>query len=110
MMLTVSKLRDGQVLCSNGMAIPAEAQFLTVCKGAPNFVLDCCSELLADGGTPIPLTGDLRAEVLDVVDTYSSQALRVLAIAAKCTPTLPVDLEDDSISTDTRFDVLKQKL
>jgi len=107
MMLTVSKLNGKGVLCPDGMRLPSDAQFLTVCKGAPNFILDCCTEVLTENGSSAALTAELKASILNVVDDYSSQALRVLAIAARPLSTIPFDPEDDDVSTDKKFDLLQ---
>jgi Ca2+-transporting ATPase len=51
-------------------------------KGAPREVLQLCSNILLDGKT-LPLSEDLRAEILSINDEYARRALRVLALARR---------------------------
>merc|ERR1712241_1501735 len=81
MMLTVTDVSGRDHLCDTGMALPVGTKLLSVCKGAPNFILDHCTEQLCADGSAKAMSPDDKKAVLDVVDKYSSQALRVLAIA-----------------------------
>ena len=61
------------------MALPEGTKLLSVCKGAPSFILEQC----ANRSLPVAreaITEDIKKQVLDVVDEYSSKAPRVLAI------------------------------
>ncbi|HEY6073810.1 MAG TPA: cation-transporting P-type ATPase, partial [Anaerolineales bacterium] len=51
-------------------------------KGAPREVLQHCSHVLIHG-QPVPLTAELRAEILGANDEYARRALRVLALARR---------------------------
>ncbi|KAJ8604654.1 hypothetical protein CTAYLR_006531 [Chrysophaeum taylorii] len=69
-------------------------------KGAPNYILDKASFVLNDvgGGSPdvVPMTPQMKADVLAKVDELSSQALRVLAVAMRPvddTSKLPEDVD-----------------
>jgi len=110
MMLTISQMCKRTELCTGGMSLPAGTEYLAICKGAPNYILDACSELMGPEGHATPLTADIRAQMLGVVDSYSEQALRVLAIAAKPMTSLPFDPADESIPTDTKFQSCASKL
>merc|ERR1719456_1821477 len=86
MMLTVTNVSGKDRLCAGCVKLPSGNSFLTVCKGAPNYILELCtSQLKADGSTSTMTEAD-KAEVLKVVDEYSSKALRVLAVAMKPMP------------------------
>mmetsp|Transcript_97923 Transcript_97923/g.277218 ORF Transcript_97923/g.277218 Transcript_97923/m.277218 type:complete len:1038 (-) Transcript_97923:318-3431(-) len=104
MMLTVSDVSGRSSVCEGGMALPRGASFLAVCKGAPNYVLDYCTQRLNADGLPAPLTEEGRAEVLRAVDDYSSRALRVLAVAARSFERLPFDPADEDLSADSKLE------
>ena len=63
------------------MPLSEGTQLLSICKDAPNFILDFCTEQLMEDGTTAALTEDDKKAVLGVVNEYSSKELRVLAIA-----------------------------
>ena len=52
-------------------------------KGAPNYVLDTCTQIVSSNGTIEELSSEKRREILTMVDELSAQALRVLAVAFK---------------------------
>jgi potassium/sodium efflux P-type ATPase len=54
-------------------------------KGAPREVLQLCTEILMDGKV-VPLTNQLRAEIMSANDGYARGALRVLALARRELP------------------------
>jgi len=103
MMLTISKMNGRRELCEGGMPLPAGSDYLSVFKGAPNYILDMCTEILGPDGRCTPLTDDKRQQMFGIVDNYSDQALRVLAIAAKPLSAMPFDPEDESMSTEEKF-------
>lgn len=94
-MLTVSDISGRSQLCDGGMPLPANTSLLSVCKGAPNFILDYCTEQLGEDGTMRPMTDVDKQHVLDIVDKYSSRALRVLAIAVRTFERMPFDTADE---------------
>jgi len=110
MMLTVSDVSGRETLCKNGMALPSGTGLLSVCKGAPNFILEHCTEqLLANGETKVMTEAD-KKEVLDVVDQYSSKALRVLAIATRTFEKMPFNPSDEDLTTDQKFEACRKDL
>jgi magnesium-transporting ATPase (P-type) len=54
-------------------------------KGAPREVLLLCSQILIHNQV-LPLTDELRSEIMAANDAYASQALRVLALARRSLP------------------------
>ena len=66
-------------------------RLLSICEGAPNFILDFCTEQLMEDGTTAALTEDDKKAVLGVVNEYSSKELRVLAIATQTFERMPFD-------------------
>jgi len=103
MMLTVSDVSGRSALCDGGMPLGDGAKYLAVCKGAPNFIVDYCTEFLTADGRAEPLTEAAKTGILRVVDDYSSQALRVLAVATRTMTELPFDASDENVSTDQKF-------
>eukprot|EP00929_Paragymnodinium_shiwhaense_P042834 TRINITY_DN22100_c0_g2_i1.p1 TRINITY_DN22100_c0_g2~~TRINITY_DN22100_c0_g2_i1.p1 ORF type:complete len:933 (-),score=307.14 TRINITY_DN22100_c0_g2_i1:521-3319(-) len=110
MMLTVSSVTGKSSVCSGGMALPANTEYLTVCKGAPNYILDVCSDWMREDGVAESMTAEKKRQILDVVDEYSEQALRVLAIAMRPLESAPFAFEDEEISSDEKFARLKKDL
>jgi magnesium-transporting ATPase (P-type) len=51
-------------------------------KGAPREVLQLCTKILLNEEV-LPLTNELRAEILSANDDYARGALRVLALARR---------------------------
>jgi potassium/sodium efflux P-type ATPase len=103
MMLTVTDVSGIEALCADGMPLPPDSKFLTVCKGAPNYILELCSSILVADGLSKRMTEEDKAGILGLVDEYSSRALRVLAIAARPMANLPFDMDDEEVSTDSKF-------
>eukprot|EP00439_Symbiodinium_sp_Y106_P013082 s6701_g1.t3 len=109
MMLTVSRVK-GAELCPGGMPLPAGTNYLAVCKGAPNYIIDLCSEQLKEDGSVAKLTDEDKKGILNIVDGYSARALRVLAIAARPMSSLPYDENNEDISTDQKFEACRKQL
>merc|ERR1719327_1365765 len=85
------------------MILPEGYELLASIKGAPNYVLDACTEVMSPDGTAQPFTSTLRAEALATVDRFSSQALRVLAVAVRSMHTLPFDMDSEDCSADDKM-------
>jgi len=58
---------------------------LAFVKGAPREVLQLCTHILIHGEI-LPLTEDVRVEIMSVNDEYARRALRVLALARRALP------------------------
>merc|ERR1712232_1316633 len=95
---------------SGGMPLPGGSKYLTVCKGAPNYILDICSQFVQEDGSTEAMTAEAKKKILEVVDEYSEQALRVLAIAVRPMSELPYDARDDELSSDQKFALCRQNL
>eukprot|EP00929_Paragymnodinium_shiwhaense_P102616 TRINITY_DN6580_c0_g1_i1.p1 TRINITY_DN6580_c0_g1~~TRINITY_DN6580_c0_g1_i1.p1 ORF type:complete len:496 (+),score=109.42 TRINITY_DN6580_c0_g1_i1:1528-3015(+) len=102
-MLTVCRVSSREHLCTGGLPLPAGSKYIVVCKGAPSSILDLCTTCTTTDGLPEPMSETRRAELLEMVDSYSVQALRVLAVAVRPMQQLPFDPTDDSITVDTKF-------
>ena len=71
-------------------------------KGAPREVLQLCTTILIDDEV-VPLTNQLRAEILDVNDDYARNALRVLALARRDLPPRTGAYSAENIERDLTF-------
>ncbi|CAK8988857.1 Calcium-transporting ATPase 1 (BACCA1) [Durusdinium trenchii] len=103
--------RSGVVFSVNcRSSLRRESELFPQRPGAPNFIVDLCEERMMADGTVAKHLGRAKAEVLKVVDDYSTKALRVLAVAARPMKELPFDMHDDELSTDQKFSALRQDL
>jgi magnesium-transporting ATPase (P-type) len=71
-------------------------------KGAPREVLQLCTQISL-GGEVIPLTNELRAEILSANDEYARGALRVLALARRELPPRSGSYMAENIERDLIF-------
>ena len=71
-------------------------------KGAPREVLQLCTNILVHGEV-VPLTNQLRAEILEVNDDYARGALRVLALARRDLPLRTGAYTAESIEKELTF-------
>jgi len=110
MMLTVSDVSGRDTLCKDGMPLKSGTKLMAVVKGAPNFILDHCTEQLQHDGSAKPLGEADKTAILDEVDKYSTQALRVLAVATQTFDKLPFDENDEGLSTDQKFEACRKGL
>lgn len=108
MMLTVSDVSGRRELCENGLQLPEGTVALTVCKGAPNWVLESCSSVVGPGGEVFPLGQEERLRVSSVVDRYSDEALRVLAVAVGFVPA--GSALDEELTADEKFERFGKEL
>jgi len=109
-MLTVTDVAGRAALCDGGLPLPSGTRYLAVCKGAPNFILDICGEWVTQSGEVQPLKPEGKQEILDVIDEYSSQALRVLAIAVHPMSSLPFDPVSEDVTVETKFQHCRKDL
>eukprot|EP00928_Gymnodinium_smaydae_P012483 TRINITY_DN1451_c0_g1_i6.p1 TRINITY_DN1451_c0_g1~~TRINITY_DN1451_c0_g1_i6.p1 ORF type:complete len:1115 (+),score=282.79 TRINITY_DN1451_c0_g1_i6:76-3420(+) len=112
MMLTATDLSctNRKTLCDGGMALPDGSKYLVVCKGAPNILLDVCESCIKANGEVETLTPELKSNILRIVDEYSGQALRVLAVAIRPCKELPYDASDEDLTSDDKFSACRQNL
>jgi len=71
-------------------------------KGAPREVLQLCTRILINGYA-VPLTNQMRAEILGVNDDYARGALRVLALARRDLPARTGAYTAEGIEQDLTF-------
>ncbi len=81
---------------------PVGETFVQYTKGAPDVVLDRCSHCLKDGKI-LPMTEQLKSEILAANKEMADNALRVLACAERAWETLPEQMESDGMEIDMCF-------
>ena len=81
---------------------PEGKGFVQFTKGAPDVVIDRCSYCLKDGKA-VPMTAELKAEILQANKDMADNALRVLACAEKTWKALPENPDSESVETDMCF-------
>lgn len=77
-------------------------------KGAPNYVVNACTQYCTTDGSFAELSIDQRAKIMRAVDELSSRALRVLAVAIRPMQALPFSRE--STSVDHQFATLARDM
>ncbi|KAL0582827.1 hypothetical protein ABG067_007201 [Albugo candida] len=77
--------------------LPLNATLIACIKGAPNYILTKCSRYCSEHGDTFDLNEQKTTEILQMVDTLSSQALRVLAVAILPLSELPYDRNCESV-------------
>lgn len=105
MMVTVHETSNGKL---DGIQLPAGTKMFASVKGAPNYILENCTQYCSTSGEFIDLTAAQRKTVTDAVDDLSSQALRVLAVAIQPLESLPYGEDCDDI--DEKFAGLAKPL
>ena len=71
-------------------------------KGAPSETIPRCTRIMLDGRV-VPMTDELREQILAQNDDMSRQALRVLAVAERDLPASLTDYTPDTVETDLTF-------
>ncbi len=75
---------------------------LAFVKGAPREVLQLCTNILINGKI-LPLTENVRAEIMSANDEYARRALRVLALARRTLPPRTGAYTPESIERELTF-------
>lgn len=76
------------------------ANCIACVKGAPNFVLLNCTRIMRENGKVESLSVSEKNEIVEKIDWYSGQALRVLAIAARPFGSVPEDTTANELEAD----------
>ncbi len=81
---------------------PVGNAFVQYTKGAPDVILDRCSHCVKDGKT-VPMTAELKEEILQANKDMADNALRVLACAERNWDSLPETLDSEGLERDMYF-------
>jgi len=107
MMLAVTRTNNQSTIGNGGLRIPEDTQFMACFKGAPDRVLAICSQMMRSDGCSIELDESSRQTVMSQVNDFSSEALRVLAIAVRPLKSLPFDMaQTEEISAEEKMTAL----
>lgn len=71
-------------------------------KGAPDVVIDHCTQYMADG-KPLPMTAEYKARILAANKEMAGRALRVLACATRVWQKQPEDCSPENLEEDLCF-------
>ncbi|KAG8085992.1 hypothetical protein GUJ93_ZPchr0010g10583 [Zizania palustris] len=79
----------------------------TFCKGASELVLEQCNTIINSDGNIVPLSEMQKRYVLNIINSFSSEALRTLCIAFKDMNELPSDqpISDDGYTLIALFGI-----
>ncbi len=77
--------------------------YIVTIKGAPDVVLDLCSDMQTINNGNVELTEDRRREILEANDAMTGDALRVLGVAYRMVPVLPDEINSDELERDLTF-------
>jgi Ca2+-transporting ATPase len=94
--------RDEDLSPFHGSDSKKQIHAVTV-KGAPDIVLELCSQYQGMDDEPIPLSDEVRANILAANSQMAQQALRVLAVAFKVVDDLPENISADMAESDLTF-------
>jgi len=94
-MITVHKIRESAPDDFSPFYHHETSMYVVAIKGAPDMVLDLCTHYQRMDDTPAPLTEEQRMRILAANDQMTQEALRVLGVAYRVSPTHPImeDLE-----------------
>jgi Ca2+-transporting ATPase len=68
-------------------------------KGAPDIVLDLCTHVQRIDDSRVPLTPEMRRQILETNSRMSEQALRVLGVAYRVDREPPTEVTPESVAT-----------
>jgi len=100
-MTTIHNLKEASKEGSDAVSSAGSA-YAAVIKGAPDLVLNCCTQIETIDG-PVPLTVEKKKEILDANARMASQALRVLAMAYRPLDTVSEEPTAEEIEKECIF-------
>lgn len=79
-----------------------DGKIIQYTKGAPDEILKCCTTYIS-GGTTLPLTDEVRAQIMQENKNKADKALRVLAAAYKNHESAPASYEPEALENNLTF-------
>ena len=79
-----------------------ESKIIQYTKGAPDEILKCCTTYIS-GGAILPLTDEVRAQIMQENKNKADKALRVLAAAYKNYEAAPASYEPEDLENNLTF-------
>jgi Ca2+-transporting ATPase len=92
-MITVHQIRESTPDDFSPFYHHETSGYVVAIKGAPDMVLDLCTHYQRTDDSPAQLTEEERMRILNANDMMTQDALRVLGVAYRVSPTLP-NMED----------------
>ena len=77
--------------------------YVVAVKGAPDVVLELCTQYEQFIDVPVDINKAVRERILEANDRMASQALRVIAVAYKIVKNLPEELTPEEFESDLTF-------
>ena len=105
-MVTIHSVQksEGECLSPLDQVKPEKREwYIVTIKGAPDVVLDLCSEMQTINNGDVELTEDRRNQILAANDAMTGDALRVLGVAYRMVPVLPDEINSDDLEKDLTF-------
>lgn len=105
-MVTIHSVQEseGECLSPLDQVEPEKREwYIVTIKGAPDVVLDLCSEMQTIKNGDVELTEDRRKQILAANDAMTGDALRVLGVAYRMVPVLPDEINSDDLEKDLTF-------
>jgi Ca2+-transporting ATPase len=105
-MVTIHSVEEPAEECPTPLNATDEEKrewYLVAIKGAPDVVLDLCSDMQTIKNGNVELTDDRRKEILAANDAMTADALRVLGVAYRMVPVLPDEIDSDELEKDLTF-------
>jgi P-type Ca2+ transporter type 2C len=103
-MLTVHNIEDPRTVdpspYSDGQN---KGQYVVAVKGAPDIVLEFCTQYQTMDNGLAPLDNAARQRILEANDTLTKDALRVLGMAYYLTPSIPTETSLETLEQDLVF-------
>jgi Ca2+-transporting ATPase len=80
-----------------------EKGYVIAVKGAPDVVLNLCTQRLKMDNDVEPITEEIRQEILAANDAMTKDALRVLGVAYRVVPQMPEEITPEALEKDLIF-------
>jgi len=80
-----------------------EKGYVIAVKGAPDVVLNLCTQRLKRDNDVEPITEEIRQEILAANDAMTKDALRVLGVAYRVVPQMPEEITPEALEKDLIF-------
>jgi Ca2+-transporting ATPase len=82
---------------------PQQQWHVVAVKGAPDVVLDLCTQYQKIDDTQAPLSEEQRQRILNANDQMAQQALRVIAVGYRVTKSLPDEIKSETVEGEFIF-------
>lgn len=105
-MVTIHSIQESEGECLSPLDQADQEKrewYIVTIKGAPDVVLDLCSEMQTINNGNVELTENRRKQILAANDEMTGDALRVLGVAYRMVPVLPDEINSDELEKDLTF-------